>query len=305
MDFNNLVFCDADEGYSQSFIAHMTNGNNQKIRIYYCDNAKGAQEIAQIKQVSYLFISAKILPETRKKIESEYTFVLTEEEQSILNEGEIPLFKYQRVDEILNLFYKETKEEGEFLSDRGKITENKEVKLLGIYSPGDKKASFKYGQHLAKQLAKNTNVLYITTQVHVQEIGTFREQDKSILDLIYYYRQEHKNLRSYLKEIIKSFEDFDYIEPSGFLEDLKEVPTKDWMGVLALLLEESYYESIIIEISEIVKGAYCVLSMCHEIHLPILEDEYDYSSINHFERELQKLNYTEILKRIQRKEIKM
>ncbi|HIW21463.1 MAG TPA: hypothetical protein H9887_05525 [Candidatus Dorea intestinavium] len=305
MNFCNLVFCDADEGYSQSFIAYMTKGNNKNIQFYYCDNEKGLSEIARIKQITYLFISERILPEVRKKIESDYTFVLTEEVNTLLNEGEVPVFKYQKIDEILSIFYRETKKEGKFLVERGKGKDYKEVKLLGVYSPGDKKTSFKYGQHLAKQLAKNTNVLYITTQVHVQEIGTLVQQDKNILDLIYYYRQEHKNLRVYLKEIIKSLEGFDYIEPSGFLEDIKEVPTKDWMGVLALLLEESYYENIVIEISEIIKGAYCILSLCNEIHLPILADEYDYSSINQFERELQKLNYTEILKRIQRKEVKM
>lgn len=305
MNFYNLVICDIDEDYSQSLISHITNGNDKTLQVYYCDTQEGVMAISGAKKISYLLISSKVPPVKRTMLDSDYTFVLTEEDHCILNKGEIPIFKYQRVDEILKTFYKETRKDSDFIVDVEKLSGEREVELLGIYSPGDKKSCSKYSRYLAKQMAKKSNVLYITTQVHVQEIGSDEEKDKSILDLIYYYRQEHNNLRAYLKDITKSQSGFDYICSSGFLEDIKEVPTKDWMGVIQLLVEKSYYEVIIVEISESIKGSYCVLSMCNEIHLPLSRDDYDNSSVVQFERELQRLNYTEILKRIKRKEIVM
>ena len=306
METKNLVICDEDVQYMQSLLAHMTAIRQPSLQVYICNGIDKVISLMESINIEYLFLSSKFTPERRNEVKSQYIFVLTESKEDSLQIQEIPMYKYQSIDAIKEIFFREIS--GGEQREYGGIKENLpvDIRLFGIYSPCDKRTATAYGLHLAKDMARQCNLLYISTQVHLQGNEFFaKEKEKSVLDLLYFYRQEHKNLREFLPTLVQNREGFDIILPVEVSEDIKEVPDEDWLGLIRLLTNESYYEAIILELGECTRGVHRILSLCSEIHIPCLPDAYGSACALQFEKEMTSLGSTEVLKRLSRKEIKM
>jgi len=121
-------------------------------------------------------------------------------------------------------------------------------------------------------------------------------------DILYYSRQEMGNLGFVITKMVKQKGGLDYILPAPVSEDIKKVHVQEWEDVLQQIMEQSIYETIILDIDEGIREVYELLELCTEIHL--LSDGTGYSSakIEQFEHELMLLGHENVLDRIIRKE---
>lgn len=85
-------------------------------------------------------------------------------------------------------------------------------------------------------------------------------------------------------------------------EELKEVNALEWAGLVHKIMDQSIYETVILDLDEAIPEVYRLLEICTEIHMPMIQEIYADAKIRQFEREIGLLGKEEILRKIIRKE---
>ena len=82
---------------------------------------------------------------------------------------------------------------------------------------------------------------------------------------------------------------------------IREIRAHEWTSLVQQILNQSAYETVILDIDAGIRDVYELLEICSEIHL--LEDESEYSAakMEQYERELAILGHEDILSKTMRK----
>jgi hypothetical protein len=176
------------------------------------------------------------------------------------------------------------------------------VRMLGMYSPVHRCGKTGYALKLGKELAESENVLYLSLESYGGIGGYFPEEGQTIVDALYYSRQEGQNLGMILPLMIRHMDKLDYLLPARVSEDIKSVTYEDWKRLFRQIAEQSIYEVLILDMDETVDGIYEILRSCEEIHVMTVKDEMAAAKIRQFEEELQLLGYDDVRHRLIKKE---
>ena len=117
-------------------------------------------------------------------------------------------------------------------------------------------------------------------------------------DVIYYARQEKGNLGLVLTTAVRHKNGLDYVLPMSMPEDVKSIPAKEWRDLTIRILQESLYETVILDIDEAISGVYTLLEICEQIHMIEAEDPYSQAKIRQFQEEAELLGREDILEKI-------
>lgn len=298
-----LVICDWEDGYLAALAAYIAGRKELDIRVITCKTVQGAEAIQKEMQVDYLFISASFKEEERSLLRAKKIFILAEAEyRSCEKETEV-IYKYQSGDMILSALIKslsdDEAEDGLLIKAGNKGS----CKIIGICSPAQRIGKTKYALELGQKMAVKENVLYLNLELFGGYGGDFPEESKqTLIDVLYYSRQESKNLNLFLTTMAEQMGGMDYIAPAPVSEDVKAVKAEEWTSLLEQIARGCFYETVILDIDEGIQGLYKVLSACGEIHLLTVNHPEAEAKIRQFEQELTLLGYEDLLNRIIRKE---
>ena len=302
MESKNLVICDPETKFASAFAQYLTRQTELAVRVRTCSDISYVLAIQEKEKIDFLFISSDYSKESRKQAAAGMIFVITSEREVNLDNREIGVYKYQPGDQILAELIRQCSVSGNdrqiFLKTSGK----KNCKVIAVYSPVRRIGKTTYAIRLGKKLAKEANVLYLGMETYGGEGGHFPEGTQTLADVLYYAKQEQSNLGIVLTTIVKHSEGLDYIVPMPVSEDIKDITSDEWIGLIQKIMEQSIYEIVILDMDEGIRNIYQVLRVCNEIHMLTIDEPVAATKVEQFESELELLGYEDIRRKIIRKE---
>lgn len=297
MNEKNLVVCDKELRYADGLSENISKRKEFALRVYTCTNLERVMDLKQERKIHILIIDEAFSCEERTEVEAEQTFVLTKEKCMDLGEKEKEIYKFQSADRILaDVFETYCDRSGNSIL---KAIRKQKKKLIAVYSPIHRIGKTTFAITLGKELAKKEKTLYLSLEEYADAGERFaKAEGRNLGDLLYYIRQEGRNVALRVSTMLMQMGDLDYISPFLLSADLKEISLEEWKSLLQLILEETIYEAVILDLGESVQGLLEILQCCDTIYMPMLEDEISRRKIERFEEGLQKMQLEELTNKI-------
>ena len=298
MKSRNLVVCDTEEEYAKALAMFFMRKKELMLQVHVCSSVGHAEALGKELRADILLAAAECAGEVQEKVRAEKVFVLSTGRKSA-EKAEYPaLYKYQSGEKMLSCIIQECAElfDAEDMSQG--MSGNKKQKIIGVFSPVHRIGKTEYALKLGEKLAETENVLYLNLEVFAGIGGHFKQEGQTLADVLYYARQEKGNLGLMLTTLVCHRGNLDYVLPVPISEDLKEVHGSEWALLVNKILEQSIYETIVLDIGDGIPELYQLLKSCAEVHMPVLEDDYSKAKLLQFEREMNVLGQEDVLKRI-------
>lgn len=294
MGSKSLVICDPEEHYAQALAFYIMNRKGIHFQVQVCSN------LEYIKDADLLLISDEFSDEERNNVKAKKVFVLTGRGK-MTSQNDV-IFKYQPGEQILDEIL--TQCEAVYEEDELFFTssQKKNGKIIGVFSPVHRIGKTSYALNMGEEMALSANVLYLNLELYGGIGGHFEKGGQTLEDVLYYARQEKGNLGFMLTKVVKRKGNLDYILPAPVSEDIKDIRAKEWVFLLKQIIDQSIYETMILDIDEGIRDVYELLDICTEIHLLMDQTPYSQAKVEQFERELTLLGYEEMLSKIMRME---
>ncbi len=301
MEHKNFIICDSEEAYAVRLMEWLMERQELYVQVRVFTSVREAGEFAKQFPVAVLLIE-EIFPQAeRDTIPAENVFVMVREGKSRLSEREHLLLKYRPARILLEQILEICLEKEDGVAFRRIRKDNR--KLIGIYSPAPLMNQTVMAVQMGKELAEQESVLYLNLQEYAGwSAVTEQKQEYSLEDLIYYVRQgdEHMGIRTGV--MAGQLQQLSYLEPMKMSSDLKAVTWQEWSFLLTQILEDSIFETVIVEAGESMQGLWELLEWCGEIYVWTGTDVISEAKFTQFEENLKLLGKEAILQRIKRKE---
>lgn len=306
MSSRSLVICDQEEKYAAAFAAFLMKKKELAFQVQVCNSLMQVWAIQQDTSIDIMLIGGRFSREERSKIQAGTVFVLAESEQTEVGPNEVKVYKYQSGESILAEVIDRCSEENETGEFFLRTVKTRRTKIIGIFSPVHRIGKTSYCLELGKEMAISENVLYLNLELYGGIGGYFPEEEKTLADVLYYSRQESKNLGFMLTTLVQHLGALDYLLPVRVSEDIKAVSLEEWCDLLRQITEQSIYDVIILDIDEGIREVYGLLRICTEIYIPVpkTEDVQAKAKLQQFEEELHLLGYDDVRRKMVKKELK-
>ena len=179
----------------------------------------------------------------------------------LLSEGEVPqelaqekiLLKYQSAQEVLRsaLYYWQETQENQKVWKR--VGQEKEI--IGVYAPGGHELQQPFSLILARQLAREKRVLYIS----LLEYSLLEESAKDswqfdLSDLIIMRQRTTGNFKEKLEAVVRKENGVSYIPPMQNPENIHEITAEQYVDLLTAITQETDYEVVLIDYGSMLHG---------------------------------------------------
>ena len=178
-------------------------------------------------------------------------------------------------------------------------------KVIGIYSPIHRIGKTKFAISLGKEMAKGESVLYLSLEPFAK--GSYFEEGEEgdLSNLLYFGSQENQNLGLCISVMAGQLDRLDYIQPMPFMEDLYAVEGKLWKALIAKILEQSIYQTIILDISDGVKDLFEILDFCDTVYTLYIEEPIAKEKLKQYTDNLIKTGYDSVLEHTVQKKVEV
>ena len=304
MSSKRLVICDPEEGYASALASYFMKKKELAFQVYVYSSLQKVQRMQEEEHIDYLIISADYEAEERSRVAADKKFVLAVSGQEQLGKDEIPVLKYQPGEailaEVIRCSDPADNAGGLFFRTAGR----ERGTLIGVFSPAHRTGKTSYAIELGQKLSAKSEVLYVNMEIYGGKGGIFPENPRyTLADIMYYSRQESKNLPLVLSTMTGRMKGLEYISPMPVSEDIKAVTPQEWTSFLIQITKDSIYETVILDVDEGLQGVYDILRLCTEVHVPAAEDETGCAKERQFEEELRLLGYEDVLQKLKKKGI--
>ncbi len=195
------------------------------------------------------------------------------------------VYKYQAVNLIIDILLN-------YIADMGLVTvgdsafSGKKAEIIGIYSPISRSGKTSLALTMGHLLSNDKEVLYINFEEFSGLNSLISEDYKSDLaDLLYYYKQAREMLPVKLQAVVRKNHGMDYIPPIRYNEDLRNIKSEDWVGLINEIAGMEY-DYIILDLSNMISDIFAVLEQCDYIYMPVCSDRISMFKLNAYEEYL-------------------
>lgn len=296
MDSKRLIICDPERGYAEALGMFLSQKRELSLQVQVYTALENIHETLE-EPLDCLLISEDFPVKEREKVSAKDVFLLTQKPGRQTAEGETGLYKYQPGEKILEILLSIWGMEGGREIFR-QPSDKKKGRAIGVFSPVHRIGKTSRALSLGEELAASQNVLYLNLEVYGGAGGHFEEGGQTMADVVYYARQEQGNLGLVLTTMVRHKNGLDYILPMPMSEDVKGIRAEEWRELVLRILQESLYETVILDIDEAIPGVYGLLEICEQIYMPRAEDPYAQAKIRQFRKEARLLGREDILEKI-------
>ena len=175
------------------------------------------------------------------------------------------------------------------------------MEVIGVYSPLGRCLKTSFALTLGQILAKERAVLYL----NMEEYSGFEELmgkgfAHNLSDLLYYVRQDNQNLLYKMNSMIQTINNLDYVPPVQMPADIRTTAWQDWERLFQMLILDSSYEVIVLDIGCGIDENFQLLDMCKKIYMPVLSDAVSQCKIAQFENLVRIWDYPQILEKTEK-----
>jgi len=354
-----------------------TNQRKKGLHFYLFHQLEKIEEFIDQQEIEYLVLGEEIPIKSRVQLKAKRRFLLSEEVTSVEEKSEqesvkkedsgralgdfsgqqeeIPVFKYQKGEDVLKEIYLEreipekvslyrkgsvigeslgeylatedltgealarenqAKKEIETKTKKAKRTrrreslsdqmekEDRQGKVIGIYSPIHRIGKTKFAIALGKEMAKQESVLYLNLEPFAGG-SYFEEEEGDLSDLLYFGSQENQNLGLCISVMAGQLGKLDYIKPMPFAEDLYAVEGRRWKELITKILEQSIYQTILLDIGDGIKDLYEVLEFCDTVYTLYIEEPIAKGKLKQYTNNLIKTGYDSVLEHTVQKKVEL
>lgn len=289
-----LLICDPEECYGKRLAEALLLRKEVTMNVRICSSLEILESLLEIGNVMVLLISENVPYTKRKQLFCGKRIVLTRSHCSDLGSEEEELRKYQSVDvlstEILRIFQKETGTVSYLKKKKGRV--------LAVYSPIHRIGKTTFSLKLGKRLSEKENVLYLNLETYAGIGGYFKEEEvQDLSHLLYYAKQEQDDISLRIASMVRRMGNLDYIPPMQVWTDLKTVTVQEWAQFLEKIMEQSVYDTIVLDVGNSLENVFEVLNLCDVVFLLSDQDVYGSAKMKQFKYMIQVLGYQELERR--------
>ncbi|MBD5488760.1 MAG: hypothetical protein HDR13_08185 [Lachnospiraceae bacterium] len=165
------------------------------------------------------------------------------------------------------------------------VTEDTEMKLIGIYSPVKRCLQTSFALTMGQILAKEHRVLYFNFE-NYSGFGQMLKRDfaMDMMDLMYYFRCDREKMALRLPAVTQNMNGLDYIPPMQSYAGRREVTGEEWLELCRCIAGIGQYEYIILDLDDCMDGLFDLLRSCYKIYTITKEDSFAVAKINQYEQ---------------------
>ncbi len=295
MSKNILAICDKEEEYVYRFQEYLNRKKVFPFQVQVFTRVDQLYLYSEKNKIDILIISESIYTEKIERMEVNQIVVLIE--TGILQqEGLFTIRKYQSSEKIIHeiLYYYGQRNE----NDKQESKRLKDTKLIGIYTPVGRCLQTSFALLLGQFLAKRKNILYLNFEAF-SGFGKFmkREYVSDLIDMMYLMNNLQDKFSLKFNNMIQTINGMDYIPPAFSFLDLSSVTGDKWNQFLNNIIEENYYNYIILDLSDNVQGLLPILQKCEVIYTITKEDGIAMAKIDQYEKLLKTMEYQDIIEK--------
>ncbi|MCR5358228.1 MAG: hypothetical protein K6E63_12595 [Lachnospiraceae bacterium] len=290
MNIRSMVICDRDRDYGGRLTEYIRRSECGYDVMLYTDPVRFLNEW-QHKNISLLLMEEEFLSEDRamdtgtyeeENISADVRFILTGDRNKAGWEGVI--YKYQSAAGIIACIGGELNDSIRIINDNQR---SEGAGMIGVYSPVSHVLKTTYAMTLGRILSKTQNVLYVNLEgynglARMLDIGS----DLSLQDMIYEYSLSPGSLSGLLTRYVTTVDGLDMLRPARCPDELKEVEPSMWLSFLSDPAVRGKYDSVILDLSDDVRGTIDLMNVCSIVYMPVRRDEIAVAKLKDFDDSL-------------------
>ena len=295
-----MAVCSREREYVQRFAEYVNRRPASLLAVHGFTDSGELSAYTKEHPVDLLLLSEEIVAELPKKKEYGTVILLSGEEYQTGPQTEYPrIYKYQSCPQILRQAMDFYAEQAAVVP--GVMLRTEGMKRIAVYSPVGRTGKTGFALALGKEIAKKRRTLYL----NLEEYSGFEELmgrgfDHNLSDLLYYVRQDNQNLLYKMNSMIQTVNNLDYIPPVQMPADIRTTAWQDWERLLQMIMLDSSYEVIVLDIGCGIDENFQLLDLCKKIYMPVLSDAVSQCKIAQFENQVRIWDYPQILEKIQK-----
>lgn len=299
MQTGTLAICDLDEEYASHLMEYISSKPGMPFRTIAFTEKEALSEYLKEEHADILLISASVMDESIRLENVRKVILLSA--GNVLSEHikYSSILKYQSgeniIRELLDYYV-------DVCQDLGVISVSKgNTRIIGVYSPVGRVGKTTFALTMGQILAEKQSVLYISLE-EFSVLGRLLEQSYpgDLSDLMYFFKQNPESIAIKLQAVVSSLNGMDYIPPLVFSEDLRNIDTDEWIGLVQKIAATDIYENIILDLSSMVKDVFKIQDICSIIYMPIGDDIISKMKLNAYEEYLLKSEKEDIINRTEK-----
>lgn len=278
-----MAVYDEDPFYAERLSDYVNRKEKGVFRAQAFTSKEKLEEFAKEHDIDVLLAGESVGKEGFSDLRSVQKIYLTEEREPECVREEASVYKYQSGDDIIREVMAAYCELPGVKAVFPGLAE-REKRIIGVYSPVGRCGKTSLSLAMGQLLAKEEKVLFVSLDTFTGFSFLLDEQWKrDMSDLIYYYKQgRFHGLR--LNSIVYYLGDMAWLPPFRYPDDCNQVSAAEMAELLVLILRESAYETIVLDIGNYDRQVLPILDACSVIYMPIKEDSVSQAKLKEFEK---------------------
>lgn len=300
MKRNIFAVCDLEVDYALNFMDYMNRKKNIPFEIQAFTSVENLIAYGKQTHIELLLISGRAMCREVRDLDIGKIIILSEGVHPPELDQYPSVYKYQSSSDVLREVMACYGAEKKTVADQIAVLK-KTTEIIGIFSPLGRCLKTSFALTLGQILAKERAVLYL----NMEEYSGFEELmgkgfAHNLSDLLYYVRQDNQNLLYKMNSMIQTINNLDYIPPVQMPADIRTTAWQDWERLFQMLILDSSYEVIVLDIGCGIDENFQLLDMCKKIYMPVLSDAVSQCKIAQFENLVRIWDYPQILEKTEK-----
>ncbi len=293
-----LAICDRHPGYTNQLIALFQEKKELPFEIYGFTKNDSLQEFCGEHEIALLIISEPDYREELQKKAIDRILVL-QEGTGTLPENVAVVNKFQPAGALYREIMRAYGEGEKVVPLRGSRKEK--FQMIGIYSPLHCCMQTTFTLTAGQLLARKKKVLYINFECFSGfETLLGKRFGGNLTDVLYYYDNAGDKFSYRLESIVQKMGDLYFIPPAASFEDFQDLKEEEWIPILTRIAKSGGYETILLDLTEQVRGVYSLLEDCDKIYTLIRDDRMAKAKLAQYELLLEQEEHRKILEKTEK-----
>ena len=275
-----LAVCDSEIAYAYQLVDYLTNKKNFPFQVQLFTSEKTLLEYSLHHPIAVALISQKDYQQQKINHFIDHILILRENYENDLSDINT-IYKYQSMELII-------KELLEWIARKGTLTrvisDGKNMKLIGIYSPIGKCFKTSFSIVLGQLLSKKHKVLYINMESYSGLEKLLQKDFKTdMAELIYHLQNSKEKFIYHMGSMTGKIGELDILPPFYSFLDFISVSKDEWFQLFQEIERGTDYEYIILDLSDAIQGLYDILRLCDMVYTLGREDGFSMAKIEQYE----------------------
>ena len=289
-----LAVCDSEIAYAYQLVDYLTNKKNFPFQVQLFTSEKTLLEYSLHHPIAVALISQKDYQQQKIELSIDHILILRENFEDDISDLNT-IYKYQSMEVLI-------KELLEWVAKKGTLTrvisDGKNMKLIGIYSPIGKCFKTSFSIVLGQLLSKKHKVLYINMESYSGLEKLLQKEFKTdMAELIYHLQNSKEKFIYHMGSMTGRIGELDLLPPFYSFLDFISVSKDEWFQLFQEIEKGTDYEYIILDLSDAIQGLYDILRLCDMVYTLGREDVFSIAKIEQYENILKKSNYEDVWKK--------